>query len=152
MKKRTLAALSILATLGLGISAAAPANASGSTIHLSYAHPNSAGKDYGSNTSLNDEWVKIGNYSYTTTYNLSGWTLKDAAGHTYHFPAMKVHPRTTIVVHTGAGTNTSTNLYWGSGWYIWNNTGDKAYLRTGSGYLNSTCTWSSVSDGVTVHC
>lgn len=153
MPRWTLVPLSLLAALGLGLAGSAPANASSSPLHLSWAHPNSTGSDTRTNANLNDEWVKIGNYSYTTTYNLSGYTLKDASGHTYRFPtSFRLSPRKSVEVHTGSGTNTSANLYWGSGAYIWNNTGDTAYLRTASGYLNSTCRWGSVANSVTVAC
>jgi hypothetical protein len=39
------------------------------------------------------------------------------------------------------GTNTRSNLYWGRGWYVWNNTGDKAILRSSRGTLKDTCEW-----------
>jgi hypothetical protein len=29
----------------------------------------------------------------------------------------------------------------GKGWYVWNNTGDKATSRDSSGALKDTCTW-----------
>jgi hypothetical protein len=33
-------------------------------------------------------------------------------------------------------------LYQGRGWYVWNNTGDKAILRRADGSLKDTCTYS----------
>ena len=37
------------------------------------------------------------------------------------------------ITHTGKGTShttsASTHLYWGRGWYVWNNTGDRVILR-----------------------
>jgi P pilus assembly chaperone PapD len=43
------------------------------------------------------------------------------------------------------GSNTSSNLYWDRGWYVWNNDGDKAILRSSSDTLTDTCTW---GDGI----
>ena len=48
-----------------------------------------------------------------------------------------------------AGTNTAGTRYWGSGNYVWNNTGDKAYLRTSSGTSIDTCAWTSKGSGYT---
>jgi hypothetical protein len=47
------------------------------------------------------------------------------------------------IIHTGKGTtyttSASTHLYWGRGWYVWNNTGDKVTLRRADGSLKDTC-------------
>jgi hypothetical protein len=32
----------------------------------------------------------------------------------------------TVTIYTGKGKNTATKLYWGMGWYVWNNEGDTA--------------------------
>ena len=48
---------------------------------------------------------------------------------------------------------TSHDLYWGSGAYIWNNTGDTATLRTASGSTRDTCTYVPKSaDGGLAYC
>jgi hypothetical protein len=46
-----------------------------------------------------------------------------------------------VQVHTGKGTNTSAHRYWGRSWYVWNNTGDTAYLRYPAGTTADTCSW-----------
>jgi hypothetical protein len=51
-----------------------------SAIQITKVYYNSPGSDYGSNTSLNAEWVRITNTG-TTWRTLTGWTLRDAAGH-----------------------------------------------------------------------
>ena len=33
--------------------------------------------------------------------------------------------------------------YWGMAWYVWNNSGDTAYVRNASGTLIDSCTWGS---------
>lgn len=43
----------------------------------------------------------------------------------------------------GKGSNTSTHRYWGSSWYIWNNSGDAAYLRNSAGAAIDSCAWGS---------
>ncbi|MGH3502604.1 MAG: hypothetical protein ACRDQA_17195 [Nocardioidaceae bacterium] len=46
-------------------------------------------------------------------------------------------------IHTGPGHNTRHNLYWGLHNYVWNNTGDKAYLNNKHAHRVDTCKWSS---------
>ncbi|HET6529553.1 MAG TPA: lamin tail domain-containing protein [Actinoplanes sp.] len=47
-----------------------------------------------------------------------------------------------VYLHTGKGTD-AQHRYQGSGNYIWNNTGDTAYLRNAAGKTIDTCTWKS---------
>lgn len=47
----------------------------------------------------------------------------------------------------GRGTKSSTHRYWGSGNYVWNNTGGTATLKTPSGTAADTCKWTSVGSG-----
>jgi len=103
---------------------------------------NSPGSDTGSNTSLNAEWVQIKNVTSTTKY-LTGWTVRDTAGHVYKFPTTRVAAGDVVRLHTGKGTNTTRHRYWGRSWYVWNNTGDKAILRRPDGTLADTCAWYS---------
>jgi hypothetical protein len=49
-----------------------------------------------------------------------------------------------VRIHTGKGTNISTDRYWGLENYVWNNSGDKAYLRNGDFVQRDTCEWTSV--------
>src|SRR4051794_22307768 len=105
----------------------------------------SPGSDYGSNTSLNAEWIQLKNRC-STAKSLTGWKIRDISGHTYRFGTYSLRGGTTVKVHTGSGTNTATNRYWGSGWYIWNNTGDKAWLRNAGGTTVDTCSFSGAGD------
>ena len=107
----------------------------------------SPGKDTGSNSSLNAEWVRVTN---TTTKKrvLTGWTLRDRARHVYRFPTFVLKPARSVRVHTGKGANTQRDLYWRQGWYVWNNDGDKATLKNKAGATVDTCTWADGS-GVT---
>jgi hypothetical protein len=127
---------------------AAPAEAANPTLHFSKAYVNSPGSDTGTNLSLNAEYVVISNSSSTTSYTLTGYTVSDRSAHVYRFRTFVLKPRASVTLHTGSGTNTSTNLYWGSRAYIWNNTGDTAYLKNSAGTLKDSCSWASVASYV----
>ncbi|MEV6597301.1 lamin tail domain-containing protein [Actinoplanes sp. NPDC051346] len=55
-------------------------------------------------------------------------------------------------LRTGKGTDKARTRYWGSGNYVWNNTGDTAYLRNASGKQLDTCTWKSKKGRAWVAC
>jgi hypothetical protein len=119
---------------------ALPANAA-SAIQFRKIQYDPSGSDLpATNYQLNREYVTITNTG-TTTRTLTGWTVRDLANHVYTIPSFKLGPGKSVRLHTGKGTNTSTDLYWGKGWYVWNNTGDKATSRDSSGALKDTCTW-----------
>jgi hypothetical protein len=56
-----------------------------------------------------------------------------------------------VRLHTGKGTNTAVHRYWGRSWYVWNNTGDAAWLPDALGTLRDTCWWTSAGTGFK-HC
>lgn len=148
--KRRIAAGLLVGALAATLTAA-PAEAANPALHFSYAVPNSPGADRGSNTSLNAEWVRIKN-SGSTTVNLTGWTVRDKAKHVYRFPTYSLRPGESVTLHTGKGTSTHANRYWQRRWYVWNNTGDTAYLRNSSGKQKDSCSWGRRADGVKVTC
>lgn len=85
--------------------------------------------------SLSDEWVKISNDG-SASVSMTGWKVQDEGGkHTYTFASFTLAPEATVTLHTGKGTNTAVDLYWGSGSPIWNNDGDTTYLYDASGKL-----------------
>lgn len=126
-----------------------PAQAAGS-VHIQQVYYDSPGSDGGSNTSLNGEWVKIKN-STSSTVSLKGWKIKDVTGYTYTFGDVRIAAGSSKKVHTGKGTNTGTDKYWGRSWYVWNNTGDTAKLYKASGTKVDSCSWSSRGGGY-VYC
>jgi hypothetical protein len=69
---------------------------------------------------------------------LAGWTLSNSAHDVFTFPTFTLAPGATVRVWTKSGTDTSTDLYWGSEAALWDNTGDTAYLRDAGGNLEST--------------
>jgi hypothetical protein len=84
-------------------------------------------------TGATDEYVVIRN-SGGSAMDMTTWTLRDAANHVYTFPSFALAAGTEVKVWTKAGTNTATDLYWGSSQAIWNNTGgDTAILQNAGG-------------------
>lgn len=116
-------------------------------VRLTYVQYDSPGTDTGTNRSLNAEWVRIKNFS-STRKTLSGWTLRDRQGHVYRFGTFRLGAGKSVRVHTGSGTNTATDRYWRRGWYVWNNTGDRATLKNRAGTTVDTCRWGD-GDGTT---
>jgi len=95
--------------------------------HLEYNPP---GPD------VSGEYALIQN-SASVSADLSGWTLSDVVYHTYRFPQFVLSARGFVRVWTKQGENTATDLYWGRRAAIWNNVGDKAFLRDSRGLLMS---------------
>jgi len=86
-----------------------------------------------SGSTINDEYVVVENGG-SSAVDYSGWSLSDAAGYTYDFPAgFTLDAGATVTVHTGEGTDTSTDLYWGYGREVWNDGGDTATLADDAG-------------------
>ncbi|GAB3875360.1 lamin tail domain-containing protein [Terrabacter terrigena] len=136
-----------VAAAGLGLAVAAPIAAASSAqalpaIMIYKVQYNSPGADTGSNTSLNSEYVVIKNTTRTNR-SITGWTLRDKTGYTYKFPAFTLKAGATVTVRTGRGTATTANRYYNYSWYVWNNSGDTAYLKTAAGTTVDTCSWTS---------
>ncbi|PSQ01950.1 hypothetical protein BRC95_11520 [Halobacteriales archaeon QS_5_68_33] len=93
-------------------------------------HYDAAGND---NENPNDEYVVFENIG-DETLALGGWTVGDEAGHTYTFPeSFALGPNERVVLHTGSGADTATDLYWGRNGAVWNNGGDTVTVRDGEG-------------------
>jgi hypothetical protein len=89
------------------------------------------------NASWVDECVEISNFG-ESAQDLTGWTLKDEQDHTYDFPeGFTLAPGEVVMVHTGVGDDTDTDLYCNMGSPIWNNAGDVATLMDGEGNVVS---------------
>jgi hypothetical protein len=99
----------------------------------------SPGTHTGSNAKLNAEYVTIKNTS-TSTLSLTGYTVHDAAGHSYTFGTFHLRAGKTVYLHTGTGTDTWKHRYMNRGWYVWNNNGDIAHLHNALGTLRDACT------------
>ncbi len=88
---------------------------------------------------LQNEWVSVRNTG-TAPVQLAGCTISDASVHVFTFPSFVLAAGATVTVHTSPGTNTATDLYWGLGSSVWNNTGDTATLKRPNGGVISSLT------------
>lgn len=87
---------------------------------------------------LQEEWIAVANADETAA-NLTGWTITDeGTRNTYTFPVYTLDPGADVTVHSGAGNDTATDLYWGRGSAVWNNDGDLATLADANGTVVST--------------
>ncbi|GAA2153318.1 lamin tail-like protein [Humibacillus xanthopallidus] len=135
-------AAGITLVAGLPLAGATSAQAALPAIMITKVYYDSPGSDTGSNSSLNAEYVVVKN---TTKVNrsLKGWTLRDKANHVYTFPTFTLKAGASVTIHTGKGSATQYHRYYNKSWYVWNNTGDTAYLRNASGSTVDTCGWTS---------
>ncbi len=84
---------------------------------------------------LTEEYVTFANDG-DADLDLSGWRVEDAAGHTYTVPEGTTLPAGgRVTLRTGDGTDTETDLYWGSGAPVWNDTGDTVSVFDDDGEL-----------------
>lgn len=83
---------------------------------------------------LNAEWIRITNAG-AEALDLSGWTIADATASNRHLiDGLTLPVGGAVTVHSGCGTNTSTERYWCSPHNaIWNNSGDTLTLYDGNG-------------------
>jgi len=141
MRKLVITTLTTVLALGVWTPTAnAGSSDRAAPIRIAKVSYDGAGSDSGTNPSLNREWVAIKNTG-SRAWQLRGWTLRDPAGHVFHFPRFKLRPGSNVKVHTGSGDRSPHHLYWGQGWYVWNNTGDRAVLRNRNGRLIDRCSW-----------
>lgn len=85
--------------------------------------------------SLTSEQVILTNLSGQV--NMAGWTMTDGEGNKFTFPSLSLLSNGEVTVHTGRGTNTPTDLYWGQTDSRWAS-GKVAYLRDPAGKLIAT--------------
>ncbi len=112
-----------------GMPAVGPsARPEGQDVRLTHIEYNPEGRDVGG------EYVLIRNLG-PRPVNMTGWTLHDEAYKTFVLPTFSLAPGASVRVWTGKGTNTAADLYWGRGVAVWNNVGDRGYLRDREGNL-----------------
>ena len=82
---------------------------------------------------LNGEYVTL-EHTGDTSLSLGGWTIEDDASHGFTIPdGTQLAPGEQVTIYTGTGSDTDSELYWGSGKPIWNNGGDTIIVREGDG-------------------
>jgi hypothetical protein len=138
---RSLLVASLLAAGMIAAQSSAPASAA-YCVSIYRIYYNSPGTDTGSNTSLNGEWIQLHN-KCSTARSLTNAKIKDYVGHTYTFGSYALGGGKYVKVHTGKGTNTTTDRYQGRSWYVWNNDKDTAYLYNSSGTRLDTCSYNN---------
>lgn len=97
-------------------------------IQITYVECDPPGDD------VQGEFVAIENCGEADA-DLANWVLCDEAGHRFTFPAFTLKSGARARVWTKAGTNTTTDLYWGRDLAIWNNRGDYVSLLDSMGEL-----------------
>ncbi|HSB70748.1 MAG TPA: lamin tail domain-containing protein [Candidatus Methylomirabilis sp.] len=105
-------------------------------VRLTHIEYNPEGRDIGG------EYVLVRNLG-TRPVDMTGWTLHDEAHNTFVFPAFSLAPGASARVWSGRGSDTMTDLYWGRGVAVWNNIGDKGYLRDREGSLVAVYSYSA---------
>lgn len=82
---------------------------------------------------LNGEYIEIENPG-SQPLDLSGWTVTEGDGVTYAFPdGFTLDPGASVQIHTGSGSDSSSDLYWGQERPVWNNNGDTGRLWNAAG-------------------
>ena len=151
MRCSTQLAAALLTATSAGMAPLTPTAAAASTvvIGISSIRFDSPGSDLPvTNAKLNAEYAVVKNFS-TTSYNLVSFTLRDAQQHEYTFPNYTLGGGASVTVHTGSGSNTTGHLYQDRDYYVWNNSGDTAYLTAFNGQRVNTCRWSTTGSGTT---
>ncbi len=99
-------------------------------VDIETIHADASGNE---NSNLNDEYVVLENTG-SNAIDLSGWTVSDEVGATYAFESgVSLAPGDTLTLHTGTGTDSSSDVYWNRGSAVWNNGGDTVFVSTDSG-------------------
>jgi competence protein ComEC len=102
----------------------------GGALAIAEVHADAEGTE---RENLDDEYVVFENAG-DDPLDLSGWTVEDEAGRTYTFPdGYVLGAGETVTLRTGAGTDTDSDLYWGSDSPVWNNDGDTVIVRNSDG-------------------
>ena len=136
----------IVAALAVLVGFAGTSADAASALQIGKIQYDSPGTDNRSTASLNAEYIVIKNISGSSRA-MTGFTVRDAQKHLYTFGTFTLRAGKAVRLHTGRGTDTPTDRYWGSANYIWNNSGDRATLSTRTAATLDTCSWSTRGAG-----
>jgi len=133
---RTLTALAAVAALALATAGTAHAG-----VQLKQILPFPLIVPGGHNAQVNAEYVVVKNTA-SRGRNLRGWFIREKrAKRTYTFPSFMLCGGCKVKVHSGIGTNTATDLYWGRAKAAWPDAADHAILHRASGFVQDTCAY-----------
>ena len=97
-------------------------------IQLSKILPNPAVAPVGQ-TLTNAEFVVVKNTA-AKAKNLRGWFIREKhSKRTFTFPGFSLCGGCSVKIHSGTGTNTASDLYWGRAKQAWANDSGKAILH-----------------------
>lgn len=95
-------------------------------------------------TNVNGEFVRLRNDG-SIPFDLSGWQVKNSAVNFYRFPnGTQIPPGGLLTLHSGKGSNTGSDLYWGYSYPIFGGI-DGAYLLDPHGDLRAFQQWPCVA-------
>lgn len=82
----------------------------------------------------NGEWVAIANQT-ATSVAMDGWTLRDeSTQNRFRFPdEFALDPGAEVLIHSGCGNNSPSDLYWCAPDPVWSNGGDTIVLQGPAG-------------------
>lgn len=107
---------------------------------------------------LNGEYITLTNTT-TRAIAIGGYRVSDdGAKHVYVVPrGFTLGAKKSVVIRSGQGRNTSSNLYWGQAVrglkpasrnsFVWNNSSDKATLKNAAGVTVHTCAYTRTKSG-----
>ncbi|MDO8538354.1 MAG: thermonuclease family protein [archaeon] len=100
-------------------------------IQIKEFHFDAEGND---NENLNDEFIEFENKCNYEIF-LNDWTIKDEGTNFFYFPKMSFEKKSVLTLFSGNGTDSNAKVYWNSKQAIWNNDGDRMFLRNEKGEL-----------------
>ncbi|MEM7114391.1 MAG: phospholipase D-like domain-containing protein [Chloroflexota bacterium] len=86
------------------------------------------------------EYIEIRNVG-NAAQKMTEWGLSDESATTFIFPNFTLADGASVRIWVKAGTNTSTDLYWGRSSSVWNNGGDSAILTDAAGDVVDVCAY-----------
>jgi micrococcal nuclease len=91
------------------------------------------------NQELNEEYVV---FRVTVAGDLKGYAVEDESGKHFDFPSHVYQKGQTVTLHSGQGTNTAADVYWGfTTSAVWNNGGDTVKVLDPQGHIVKSYTY-----------
>ncbi|MCP4225006.1 MAG: hypothetical protein GY773_16840 [Actinomycetia bacterium] len=102
------------------------------TLEISDHQVDPPGRD---DENLDQEWVEVHNPG-SDPIDLDQWTIRDeTTSNRFPLPAMTLGPGASLRVHTGSGSDSSTDLYLGDRFPVWSNRGESVLILDGEGRI-----------------